>query len=39
MINEPVRLGIVGTGSITLRRLLPHLTMDDVQDRVRVATL
>ncbi len=33
---NPVRLGIVGTGSITLRGLLPHLTMADVQDRVRV---
>ena len=36
---EVVRLGIVGTGSITLRGLLPHLTLEDVQDRVRVVAL
>ncbi|GAB3928073.1 hypothetical protein GCM10011575_11440 [Microlunatus endophyticus] len=34
-----MRLGIVGTGSISLRGLLPHLTMADVQDRVRVVAL
>lgn len=34
-----VRLGIVGTGSVTLRGLLPHLTMEDVQDKVRVVAL
>jgi predicted dehydrogenase len=38
-MNEPVRLGIVGTGSITLRGLLPHLTMADVGDRVRVTAV
>jgi predicted dehydrogenase len=38
-MNEPLRLGIVGTGSITLRGLLPHLTMEDVQDRVRVVAV
>lgn len=38
-MSEVVRLGIVGTGSITLRGLLPHLTMEDVQDRVRVVAL
>ncbi|MCC6457066.1 MAG: Gfo/Idh/MocA family oxidoreductase [Caldilineaceae bacterium] len=38
-MSDPVRLGIVGTGSITLRGLLPHLTMEDVQDRVRVVAL
>jgi predicted dehydrogenase len=38
-LSDPVRLGIVGTGSITLRGLLPHLTMEDVQDRVRVVAL
>lgn len=34
-----VRLGIVGAGSITLRGLLPHLSLEDVQDRVRVTAL
>lgn len=37
--SAPLRLGIVGTGSITLRGLLPHLTMIDVQDRVKVTAL
>ncbi len=36
---DVVRLGVVGTGSITLRGLLPHLTMEDVQDRVRVTAV
>jgi predicted dehydrogenase len=39
MMGDIVRLGIVGAGSIALRGLLPHLTMDDVQDRVRVTAL
>ena len=38
-MSDQLRLGIVGTGSITLRGLLPHLTMDDVSDRVRVTAL
>ena len=38
-MSQQVRLGIVGTGSITLRGLLPHLTMADVQDRVRVTAV
>lgn len=33
---EVVRLGVVGCGSVALRGILPHLTQDDVQDRVRV---
>lgn len=38
-MSDIVRLGIVGTGSIALRGLLPHLTMDDVQDRVQVTAV
>jgi len=38
-MSDVVRLGVVGAGSISLRGLLPHLTMDDVQDRVRVAAV
>jgi predicted dehydrogenase len=34
--TAPLRLGIVGTGAIALRGLLPHLTQADVQDRVVV---
>ena len=37
--DAPLRLGIVGTGAIALRGLLPHLTQDDVQDRVQVAAV
>jgi predicted dehydrogenase len=36
MTREPLRLGIVGVGALALRGLLPHLTQDDVSDRVRV---
>jgi predicted dehydrogenase len=35
----PLRLGVVGVGSLTLRAILPHLTHEDVQDRVRVQAL
>ena len=38
-LNRPLKLGIVGAGSITLRGLLPHLSLDDVQDRVNVTAI
>jgi predicted dehydrogenase len=38
-MSGSVRLGIVGTGSISLRGLLPHLTMPDVQDSVQVVAV
>src|SRR5688572_16669217 len=38
-MSDIVRLGIVGTGSISLRGLLPHLMMEDVQDRVHVVAV
>ncbi|RME57276.1 MAG: gfo/Idh/MocA family oxidoreductase, partial [Caldilineae bacterium] len=38
-MTDPVRLGIIGTGSIAIRGLLPHLTMEDVQDRVQVTAV
>jgi predicted dehydrogenase len=38
-MREPLRLGIVGAGSIALRGLFPHLTMDDVADRVRITAV
>ena len=31
-----VRLGVVGAGSIAVRGILPHLSLDDVHDRVRL---
>ena len=33
---DVVRMGVVGAGSIAVRGILPHLAMDDVQDRVRL---
>jgi len=38
-MQAPIRLGIIGTGSISVRGLLPHLTMEDVQDRVNVVAV
>lgn len=38
-MSDVVRLGIVGAGSIALRGHLPHLTMEDVQDRVNVTAI
>jgi predicted dehydrogenase len=35
----PLRIGIVGAGSIAVRGLLPHLSQADVQDRVRLAAV
>src|SRR5947209_12068293 len=35
----PLRLGVVGAGSIAVRGLLPHLSQADVQDRVRLAAV
>jgi predicted dehydrogenase len=36
---EPLRLAVAGAGSISLRGILPHCTMDDVQDRLRVTAV
>lgn len=36
---QPLGIGILGAGSISIRGLLPHLTMEDVQDRVRVTAV
>ena len=33
-MTDKVRLGIVGAGSISVRGIMPHLAMEDVQDRV-----
>ena len=35
----PLRLGIVGVGTLTLRAVLPHLTQRDIADRVIVTAL
>jgi predicted dehydrogenase len=36
---DPVRLAVLGTGSISIRGILPHCTMADVQDRLRVTAV
>ena len=33
---DVVRMGVVGAGTIALRGILPHLSQEDVQDRVRL---
>lgn len=38
-MSDFVRLGVVGAGSISIRGILPHLSQDDVQDRVRLAAV
>jgi predicted dehydrogenase len=39
MASDPVRIGVVGVGALTLRGILPHLSQVDVADRVTVAAL
>lgn len=36
---DPVRLGIIGVGALTLRAVLPHLTEADIAPQVRVTAL
>jgi len=38
-MNKPVGIGVVGTGAIGIRGALSHLTLPDVQDRVRVVAV
>ncbi|MCC5972600.1 MAG: Gfo/Idh/MocA family oxidoreductase [Rubellimicrobium sp.] len=37
--HPPVRMGIVGVGTLTLRAILPHLTQADIADRVTVTAV
>lgn len=39
MAEQPVRFGVIGVGALALRGILPHLTQDDVRDRLRVQAL
>ncbi|MDR3709891.1 MAG: Gfo/Idh/MocA family oxidoreductase [Capsulimonadaceae bacterium] len=39
MANSPVGLGVVGAGSIGIRAPLAHLSLPDVQDRVRLTAV
>lgn len=36
---DVVRMGVVGAGSIAVRGIMPHLSQQDVQDRVRLAAV
>jgi len=36
-MSKIVRMAVVGCGSVSQRGLLPHLTQDDVKDRVKLA--
>ena len=38
-MGEPVGIGVVGVGALALRGILPHLSVDDVQERVRVTAV
>src|SRR5438045_3131101 len=38
-MSEPLRLAVLGTGSISIRGILPHCTMPDVRDRLRVTAV
>ena len=38
-MKDRVRIGVVGSGSISVRGILPHLTQEDVQDRVQVTAV
>jgi len=38
-MGEVLRIGVVGAGSIAVRGILPHLSQEDVQDRVRIAAI
>lgn len=38
-MNDRVRMGIVGAGSISLRGILPHLSQEDVKEQVQVTAI
>ncbi|MDJ0650271.1 MAG: Gfo/Idh/MocA family oxidoreductase [Xenococcaceae cyanobacterium MO_188.B19] len=38
-MNDQVRIGIVGAGSVSLRGILPHLTLEDVKEQVTVTAI
>jgi predicted dehydrogenase len=37
--DRALRLGVIGVGALALRGILPHLSQDDVKDRVRIEAL
>jgi predicted dehydrogenase len=38
-MDGALRLGVIGVGALALRGILPHLSQDDVKDRVRIEAL
>ena len=38
-MNDIVRIGVVGAGSISVRGIMPHLVQDDVHDRVQMTAV
>ena len=38
-MSNRVNIGVVGAGSISIRGILPHLTQEDVQDRLHVTAV
>ena len=38
-MSETLRIGLIGVGALTLRGILPHLSQDDVKDRVKLEAL
>jgi predicted dehydrogenase len=37
--DGPLRIGVIGVGALALRGILPHLSQEDVKDRVRLEAL
>jgi predicted dehydrogenase len=38
-VSDPIGIGVVGAGMIAQRGILPHLSQDDVRDRVRLVAV
>jgi predicted dehydrogenase len=38
-VDEPLRIGVIGVGAVALRGILPHLSQEDVKERVRLEAL
>jgi predicted dehydrogenase len=38
-MTEPLKIGVVGVGAVSLRGLVPHLVQEDIADRVNLTAL
>jgi len=38
-MNDIVRIGVIGAGSISLRGIMPHLAQEDVHDKARMTAV